>query len=64
MDAKNGGGIPAVALTAYARSEDRALALRAGYQAHLAKPAEPAELLATIARFAGSSRGKAGAADA
>jgi len=45
--------IPAIALTAYARSEDRTRALQAGYQAHLAKPVEPAELVATIASFAG-----------
>src|SRR5262249_54652132 len=44
-DADEGGAIPAVALTAYARSEDRTRALLAGYQAHLAKPVEPAELL-------------------
>lgn len=45
--------LPAIALTAYARAEDRAQALRAGYQAHLAKPVEPGELLTTIASFAG-----------
>jgi CheY-like chemotaxis protein len=47
-----GGGIPAVALTAFARTEDRTRALRAGYQAHVAKPVESTELLATVARFA------------
>jgi PAS domain S-box-containing protein len=47
-----GGAIPAIALTAYARTEDRTRAFRAGYQAHLAKPIEPPELLATIASFA------------
>ncbi len=46
-----GGGMPAIALTAYARAEDRARAFRAGYQAHLAKPVEPAELVAAIARI-------------
>jgi CheY-like chemotaxis protein len=51
-DVGDGGGIPAVALTAYARTEDRTRALLAGYQAHLAKPVEPTELLATIASFA------------
>jgi PAS domain S-box-containing protein len=51
-DVREGGAIPAVALTAYARSEDRTRALLAGYQAHLAKPVEPAELLATLASFA------------
>ncbi|HEX6242755.1 MAG TPA: response regulator, partial [Polyangiales bacterium] len=45
--------MPAVALTAFARSEDRARALRAGFQAHLAKPVDPAELLATVNSFAG-----------
>jgi CheY-like chemotaxis protein/anti-sigma regulatory factor (Ser/Thr protein kinase) len=42
-------GLPAVAVTAYARSEDRARALRAGYQMHLSKPIDPAELLAAVA---------------
>jgi CheY-like chemotaxis protein len=45
--------LPAIALTAYARAEDRVRAMRAGYQVHLAKPVEPAELLAAIASFAG-----------
>jgi CheY-like chemotaxis protein/two-component sensor histidine kinase len=48
----NRGGIPAIALTAFARSEDRRRALLAGYQAHLAKPIEAAELVATVASFA------------
>jgi signal transduction histidine kinase/ActR/RegA family two-component response regulator len=43
--------VPAVALTAYARPEDRARALCAGYQAHLAKPVEPAEMLAKVAEL-------------
>jgi CheY-like chemotaxis protein len=47
-----GGTIPAVALTAFARSEDRTRALRAGYQAHVAKPVQSAELVATVASFA------------
>jgi PAS domain S-box-containing protein len=42
-------GLPAIALTAYARAEDRMRALRAGYQAHLAKPVEPDELVTTVA---------------
>ncbi len=50
------GGIPAIALTAYARTEDRRLAFRAGYQAHLAKPVEPTELVATIVDLARLSR--------
>ena len=45
--------IPAAALTAYARSEDRARALRSGFQMHLAKPIDPAELMAAVAALAG-----------
>jgi PAS domain S-box-containing protein len=56
-----GGAIPAVALTAYARTEDRMRAFRAGYQAHLAKPIEPAELVATIASFAGLIKARSAA---
>jgi len=43
------GRIPAVALTAFARSEDRQRALMAGYQLHVAKPVEPSELLTVCA---------------
>jgi hypothetical protein len=43
-----GGLIPALALTAYARAADRDAALRAGYQAHLAKPVDPVDLVRTI----------------
>lgn len=43
------GRIPAVALTAYARAEDRVHALQAGYQAHVPKPVEPAELEVVVA---------------
>jgi CheY-like chemotaxis protein len=49
-----GGDIPAAALTAYARAEDRRKMLNAGYSIHLAKPVEPAELIAvvsTLSRF-------------
>jgi len=40
--------MPAAALTAYARSEDRAKALRSGFEMHLAKPVDPAELIAAV----------------
>ena len=45
--------LPAVAVTAYARSEDRTKAIRSGFQNHLAKPVEPAELLAVVSSLAG-----------
>jgi signal transduction histidine kinase len=48
-----GGDLPAAALTAYARVEDRQRALDAGYQTHLAKPVDPTELIAAVARLAG-----------
>jgi len=44
--------LPAAALTAYARSEDRMKALRAGFHIHLTKPIDPVELVTTIAALA------------
>ena len=44
-----GSRVAAIALTAYARAEDRTRALRAGYQAHVAKPVDGAELVAMVA---------------
>jgi PAS domain S-box-containing protein len=52
-EAAGGRRLPAIALTAFARAEDRVRALRAGFVAHVAKPVEPSELLATIAAFCG-----------
>lgn len=49
LPAEQGGQTVAVALTAYARAEDRANAMRAGFQYHVAKPVEPGELLAVVA---------------
>ena len=46
---ERGGRIPAVAVTAYARAEDRTRALVAGFTSHVPKPIEPAELIAVIA---------------
>jgi signal transduction histidine kinase/CheY-like chemotaxis protein len=46
---ERGGAIPALALTAYARVEDRLQVLDAGFQMHVPKPAEPAELVALVA---------------
>jgi PAS domain S-box-containing protein len=48
-----GARTPAVALTAFARSEDRQRALRAGYQMHVAKPVEPSELLTVCMSLVG-----------
>jgi PAS domain S-box-containing protein len=47
----NGGRVPAIALTAFARNEDRERALEAGYQTHLAKPVEPNQLAAAVAEL-------------
>lgn len=44
-----GGQLPAIALTAFARSEDRLRALEAGFSSHISKPVEPSELIATVA---------------
>jgi CheY-like chemotaxis protein len=49
LPAEKGGLTPAIALTGYATRRDRERALSAGYQLHLAKPVEPAELFAGIA---------------
>jgi signal transduction histidine kinase/ActR/RegA family two-component response regulator len=49
---EHGGALPAIALTAYAREEDRQRALTAGFQNHLAKPVEPADLAQAIADLA------------
>jgi CheY-like chemotaxis protein len=55
LPADRGGRIPAAALTAYGRLEDRMRALSAGFQLHAAKPVEPAELVAVVASLAGKS---------
>jgi CheY-like chemotaxis protein len=46
---ESGARLPAIALTAYARTEDRLQALRAGYHMHVPKPVELAELVAIVA---------------
>jgi PAS domain S-box-containing protein/excisionase family DNA binding protein len=50
---EQGGETPAVALTAYAREEDRVRALAAGFQVHLSKPIQPSKLVAVVASVAG-----------
>ncbi|MGH9901582.1 MAG: ATP-binding response regulator [Pyrinomonadaceae bacterium] len=53
LPAGRGGQTPAAALTAYTRAEDRMRVLRAGFQIHLPKPVEPAELVTVVANLAG-----------
>jgi len=51
---EQGGAVPSLALTAYARPQDRDRTILAGFQMHMPKPVEPAELVVMIARLAGS----------
>ena len=56
---EHGGRIPAVALTAYGRAIDRIRALSAGFQMHMPKPVEPAELATVVASLTGlASKGR------
>jgi signal transduction histidine kinase/CheY-like chemotaxis protein len=55
LDVPDLRGIPAVALTAHAKLEERELALEAGYQVHVAKPVQPNDLVAVIAELAMAS---------
>jgi PAS domain S-box-containing protein len=50
---EQGGKIPAAALTAYARAEDRRRAIQAGFQLHMPKPVDPCELVTVVARLVG-----------
>jgi CheY-like chemotaxis protein len=51
-----GGALPAIALTAFARPEDRLTALESGFLDHVPKPIEPSELVATIERVCLASK--------
>ena len=53
LPSEQGGQIPAAALTAYARAEDRMRVLRSGFQFHLPKPVDAAELVTVVASLAG-----------
>lgn len=53
LSEEDGGKTPSAALTAYARMEDRMKVLRSGFQIHIPKPIEPAELVAVVANLAG-----------
>ncbi len=61
LDPEMGGRIPAVALTAYGRSIDRIRALSAGFQMHMPKPVEPAELATVVASLTGLASRRRGA---
>ena len=52
LDTEHGGKTPAVALTAYGRTQDRMLSLAAGYNMHVPKPVDPGELRTIIASVA------------
>lgn len=52
LDQDNGANIPAVALTAFSRPEDRKRAIMCGFDVYLSKPADPQELVSIVARFA------------
>jgi CheY-like chemotaxis protein len=56
LPAARGGAVPAAALTAYASAEDRAEAVRAGFQQHLVKPIQPDELVRMVAALARAPR--------
>ena len=58
LPADQGGRTPAMALTAYARTEDLVRILSSGYQMHVAKPVEPVELIAAVASLAGRTSEK------
>jgi len=55
LAADAGGHTPAVALTAYGRTQDRVRSLATGYNMHVAKPVDPAELTAIVASIAARS---------
>jgi len=53
LDAESGGRLPAVALTAYGRAEDRHRSTSAGFNMHVPKPVDPAELVTIVSNLAG-----------
>jgi CheY-like chemotaxis protein len=58
LAAEEGGAIPAAALTAYVRLEERIRVLSAGFQLYVPKPIEPAELRNVVARLAQMAAGE------
>lgn len=51
LSPEQGGQTPAIAVTAYAREEDRTRVLKAGFQTHISKPVQPAELVGSLVQF-------------
>ena len=66
LEPTEGGKVPAIALTAYGRVEDRVQTLSAGFSMHVPKPVDPAELTTIVASLAGrdASSQLSGAPDA
>ncbi len=60
LESQRGRRVPAIALTAYARVEDRLRSLSAGFQMHVTKPVEPAELLTIVASLTGRLKSQPG----
>jgi len=60
LAAEDGGAVPALAVTAYGRAEDRQRLIAAGYDRYLAKPIEPVELVSVIATLAKRSSPEGG----
>lgn len=58
LEPEKGGNVPALALTAFAQAQDRVRALNAGFQLHVPKPVDPAELLAAVANLIASGAAK------
>jgi signal transduction histidine kinase/CheY-like chemotaxis protein len=58
LPADRGGHVPAAALTAYASTQDRVKALKAGFQMHVPKPVQPAELAAVVASLAAARKAR------
>ena len=56
LGAARGGDVPSIALTAYTRPEDRTKAIDAGFTTHVAKPVNPPDLIAAIARVGVAAR--------
>ena len=56
LPAEKGGSVPAIALTAFARLDDRRRAILSGFQMHMSKPVEPSELIAIVASLRSAAR--------